>query len=649
MKANNFIKAIAALLLIGTFASCTKEQQGGNEVSVSENDHTMYVNVAISSSNGLGTKAYDPTTNPDFDKGEPKESEVKIVYFVFYDAEGQVVGDIVQVPVGELGTEEILTGGNVNKTYVSVVPVTVLKGQSTPTQVMCYVNPVTPSELQNPISYIETVTRERVKTAEGYFPMSNSVYYNAQNVVRAAQIGAGQLFESKDAAEDALTKEDGDAARVNIYVERYAAKLNFSLAAATSDNSYDAGEGEETFTLKFNAKKWALNAQGKTAFITKSFRKSGTQGIILDENYAYDEADGIIDPNNKWQWNSTAMHRSYWACSPSYYTEGYPEVAGDVEADFAVKYWTLEEVLTNSEVGFTPTAGGEAQYFRETTVGTVGFNGSNPAAAVPSVILVGDYTVNNGTADLPAGTTFYTYQKNAAGHANIYFETAASSENATSAVAGGTSMLRRFIDQITILAKKDVITGVITVFDPSNNAADLRYLASVLEVARPSDAVIEASTDKLAARRMTVQLKEGFTHPDGYNLVFANGSGYEDVTTENRNALNVLLIANVGFADKYNAGAAYFNIPVKHLGWYRTDNPNADATTVDWSKVRVGDFGVVRNHSYDIDVTSITGLGTGIADPKDPIVPPVDTKDYYVGYRLNILNWALVPTQTVEL
>lgn len=77
MKANNFIKAIAALLLIGTFASCTKEQQGGNEVSVSENDHTMYVNVAISSSNGLGTKAYDPTTDPDFDKGIPKESEVK--------------------------------------------------------------------------------------------------------------------------------------------------------------------------------------------------------------------------------------------------------------------------------------------------------------------------------------------------------------------------------------------------------------------------------------------------------------------------------------------------------------------------------------------------------------------------------------------
>lgn len=648
MKANNFIKAIAALLLIGTFASCTKEQQGGNEVSVSENDHTMYVNVAISSSNGLGTKAYDPTTDPDFDKGIPKESEVKIVYFVFYDADGQVVGDIVQVPVGELETETELDGGNVRKTYVSVVPVTMLKGQSTPTQVMCYVNPVTPSELQNPISYIETVTRERVMTAEGNFPMSNSVYYNGQNVVRAAQIGEGQLFESKDAAEDALTKDE-NAARVNIYVERYAAKLNFSLAATTSDNSYDAGEGEETFTLKFNAKKWALNAQGKTAFITKSFRKSGTQGIILDENYTYDEANTIIDKNNTWQWNSSAMHRSYWACSPSYYTDAYPEVAGDVEDDFAVKYWTLDEVLNTPGVGFTPTAAGEAQYFRETTVGTVGFNGTNPAAAVPSVILVGDYTVNNGTADLPEGTTFYTYQKNAEGHANIYFETAASSDNAASAVAGGTSMLRRFINQITILAKKDATTGVITVFDPSNNAVDLRYLASVLEVTRPSDEVIAASTDKLAARRMTVQLKDGYTHPDGYTLVFANGSGYTEVTADNINDLNVLLIANVGFADKYNAGAAYFNIPVKHLGWYRAGNPNAAATTVDWSKVRVGDFGVVRNHSYDLDVTSITGLGTGIADPNDPIVPPVDTKDYYVGYRLNILNWALVPTQEVEL
>lgn len=648
MKANNFIKAIAALLLIGTFASCTKEQQGGNEVSVSENDHTMYVNVAISSSNGLGTKAYNPITDPDFDKGEPKESEVKIVYFVFYDDKGQVVGDIVQVPVGELGTETDLTDGNVSKTYVSVVPVTVLKGQSKPTQVMCYVNPVTPSELQNPISYIETVTRERVMTADGNFPMSNSVYYNDQNVVRAAQIGNGQLFESMDAAKKAL-EDNQDAARVNIYVERYAAKLNFSLAAATSDNSYAAGEGEEIFTLKFNAKKWALNAQGKTAFITKSFRKRGTQGIILEENYTYDEADAVIDKNNTntWRWNSTANHRSYWACSPSYYTAIYPEVAGEVKDDFAVKYWTLDEVLNTPGVGFSPTSAGEAQYFRETTVGTAGFKGTNPAAAVPSVILVGDYTVSKGAAVLPEGTTFYTYQKNAAGHANIYFETAASSDNAASAVAGGTSMLRRFINQITILAKKNA-DGVVTVFDPSN-ADDLEYLAKVLEVTRPSVDVINASTKKLAARRMTVQLKKDFTHPDGYTLVFANGSGYEEVSADNINDLNVLLIANVGFADKYNAGAAYFNIPVKHLGWYRSDNPNATATTVDWSKVRVGDFGVVRNHSYDIDVTSITGLGTGIADPNDPIVPPVDTKDYYVGYRLNILNWALVPTQEVEL
>ena len=63
----------------------------------------------------------------------------------------------------------------------------------------------------------------------------------------------------------------------------------------------------------------------------------------------------------------------------------------------------------------------------------------------------------------------------------------------------------------------------------------------------------------------------------------------------------------------------------------------------------VGDFGLVRNHVYSINVTTIKGLGTAIADPTDPTVPPAETTDYFVAYRLNILNWAIVPTQNVDL
>lgn len=58
---------------------------------------------------------------------------------------------------------------------------------------------------------------------------------------------------------------------------------------------------------------------------------------------------------------------------------------------------------------------------------------------------------------------------------------------------------------------------------------------------------------------------------------------------------------------------------------------------------------MVRNHTYDIEVESITGLGTGIGTPTDPIIPPAESKDYYVKYKVNVLKWALVPSQKVLL
>lgn len=58
---------------------------------------------------------------------------------------------------------------------------------------------------------------------------------------------------------------------------------------------------------------------------------------------------------------------------------------------------------------------------------------------------------------------------------------------------------------------------------------------------------------------------------------------------------------------------------------------------------------MVRNHSYSINISSITGLATGIAGVDDPIVPPAETKDYYVAYKVRILKWAVVPVQNVDL
>ena len=712
------------MLALG-LASCSDDKLDNGGSDVAEIDHTMYLNVAISSTNGFGSRAYEDNAyeggdTPEFDPGTPVESTIGTAYFVFYEEElgpdgktgtgkpGKQVGEIAVV--SNLTTTDVTDAtGSVTKSCISVVPVSVRKGDHEPKFVMCYVNPVTPANIQNPIDYIETLTRQEVTTGSGAnlrFPMSNSVYYDADgNLVRATEIGNGKLYNSEAEAKEEAEK-NGDNARVQIFVERYAAKVNFSVTQTDAAiPGYAAGEGTEKFTLKFVPEYWAVNAEGKTSYITKSYRAQAAGGAILGSNYTYATANSAINTRfesatsgastllavtDQWAWNNAGLHRSFWGCSPAYYSTQYPEVASDIDPANPDKY-TLN-YLTENQVrnGYGNLVSGTnaklTDYFRETTTGTVGLTSKNPAAAVPSIALYGKYTITptgEGAAALPANTSFYTYMKNSDGNANIYFDVVSKETDADgaaigkSAVTGGTSMMRRFINQLSVLVKR---TGegttedpyVFTQFDPSKTP-DLQYLVSNLSIIRPFDAVLasgvtgEAVEDqvKLAARRRTIQLNDAPTADQttaaGFTLCYASGNSYVPVTTDNLTDVNKIIMQNVGYADYYNQASAYFNIPIKHLGWYRKGNLNrtgkaengtttyTDNTTINWNNVMVGDFGLVRNHVYSINVTTIKGLGTAIADPTDPTVPPAETTDYFVAYRLNILNWAIVPTQNVDL
>lgn len=454
----------------------------------------------------------------------------------------------------------------------------------------------------------------------------------------------GKLYDTPEEAEGAPA--------VDIYVERYASKLAFSAAEAeaytthTSVVSTDGTATETPVTLSFVADRWALNAEATSTYVLKSFRQPSDNGQILGTSYTFADLNTVINGTGatatSWAWNNSNYHRSYWAVSPAYFTETYPTVADDLKDGTWAgqqKYYTLADL--NAGAGF---AGNNttAQYFRETTVGSRALASENPRAAMPAVILVGHYTVAvNGT---DAGQkSFYTYLKGSDDKPLVYFEADA---QGNSEVAGGESMINRFFNALTVLYKKDGDKYVR--FNPAD-ATDKAKLLSILEIADPSD---EVATD-VAARFRTLQLK---ANANTTGIYIANGNGYEEIGT-GEGMVSVLdankaLYQQVGMAAYYINGAAYFNIPVLHYGWYRVGNPNAAAGAtgnIDWNKVNVGDFGMVRNHSYKVNVSKIAGLGTGIAGVDDPIVPPADTKEQYISYRVNILKWAVVPTQNVEL
>ena len=637
MKKSYLFGAMASGLLL---TACSSDAPlGPDDNGVAENDQTLYVRMTIHGSDMTRAAGADgtPVEGTDFEDGTADESKVNNAYFVFYDANGNVVGDIVNV---SLGTPTPGTSGTVENVYQSTIAVSVPKSQATPTQVICYINPLSPASLKSDLSTVQTVTRAEVQSANG-FPMSNSVYYaneTATKPVFTVSV-AGKLFETPEAA------AAPDAA-VDIYVERYASKLKFTAAEADAYKTHTAvvttdGTSTETpVTLNFVADRWALNAEATSTYVVKSFRQPSEQGEMLGTNYTYSELNTAIGGN--WTWNAPNYHRSYWAVSPAYFTNKYPVVADDLdEATWAgqQKYYTLKEL--NDGAGFVGNDAA-AKYFRETTVGSRALKSENPRAAMPAVILVGHYTVsvNGGAA---SQQSFYTYLRGSDNKPLVYFE--ADPTTGASTVAGGESMLNRFFNAVTILFKKNA-DGTYSRLDPSNNA-DNATLRQYLEIADPQ-------VEDMAARMRTLQFKAGATPADIY---IASGNGYQaigngegEVTLAKANSM---LLQQVGTCAYYLNGSAYFNIPVLHYGWYRTANAANQAAgatgNITWKNVSVGDFGMVRNHSYSLNVSKITGLGTGIAGENDPIIPPADTQDQYVSYKVNILKWAVVPQQDVTL
>lgn len=80
-------------------------------------------------------------------------------------------------------------------------------------------------------------------------------------------------------------------------------------------------------------------------------------------------------------------------------------------------------------------------------------------------------------------------------------------------------------------------------------------------------------------------------------------------------------------------GKVYYFIPIKHLG-------NANT---------LAEYGIVRNHLYNITLDKIVGFGTPVYNPDEIIDPtvPVD-ENTYLAARINVLQWRVVK-QNVDL
>ena len=119
------------------------------------------------------------------------------------------------------------------------------------------------------------------------------------------------------------------------------------------------------------------------------------------------------------------------------------------------------------------------------------------------------------------------------------------------------------------------------------------------------------------------------THTYGENLYPAVKSGvtlYDGAGT----AVSADVLQNVKI-DGFKDGYFYYKIPIEHL----TAAPATPGSTYETAQ-----YGVVRNHNYTVELTNnLLGIGTGVWDVDEPIVPVTLDNDYVVSVHVTVAPW----------
>ncbi|WP_455671726.1 Mfa1 family fimbria major subunit [Phocaeicola sp.] len=280
---------------------------------------------------------------------------------------------------------------------------------------------------------------------------------------------------------------------------------------------------------------------------------------------------------DKWStaWNVAANFRSFWAEDPNYSDGTYPKVAADITVGDALKYVSFNEVVANDK---------EAEYCLENTLTNALF-ADNYYPACTHVLLVGHYTITDKNDAVVNLKDFYYYAD------QVYSEA----------------------DIVKLLASSHAVYTKETRISTTTGLSEDVYTAL-----KPEDYKI-VRAEKQGAEKVTIALvaesgtfyKVDATATDGF-------SPYTDIAEANAAVLD-----KAGTAEAFKDSKAYFAVPIEHFGKEGVD----------------GHYGVVRNHYYDLKISSIKSLGVGIYDPDEAIVPHPDEKTYYVGTTLNILSW----------
>ena len=600
MKKFTMFSSVLASALMLVVASCSSSDDitGGNG---NAEGSTSYLVINLNSvGNALNSVGNAPASraayeqgNGKYDDGEDLENRINKVRFYFYNADGTAYklqntgtnGGAQNWIEQEVTTE---TGNHSVTVSGKTQAVLVLNGESnvSPASMLAVVNPdVGSSQLDE--NMVSRWSKMRTELTGKTFHDGNGFVMTNSTY----EDGGKDLCTTLLSGRTFSTKDKALDNPVDVYVERINAKVK-AFIDPDNANFVKVTTDETVDGVNFNGK---YKTKEKVGDLTVTKSDGSTEDISV---FAYIEAWGVADENDQ----------------ATYYKQ------------IDVQNWT------DATLGFdgTGTPWSSRDYHRCFWSKGVAFGGT--PAHLPTNHPFSEYKANLGDAlyTLPntptnylGGTTGKAYDNPMNSELTKFLVTArlaytdASSNILPAEIC--TYKGQKFLGQENV--KKVIADDLGTYYKMTTTATGTTY-----DKIEPTDIEFSTTTEgssKLQDYQVVAKLKSSIT--ELYRL-----SGGDYVSANMADVKNELQAVPV---EIHNGGRTYYYTPIKHLG----------------KKGSIAEYGIVRNHSYQVELNSIKGFGTPVYDPTKVIVPVVPSDDLtYLAARINVLSWRVVPS-TVDL
>lgn len=580
MKKFTMFSSVLASALMLTVASCSSDDVAGGD---SQNDKgaTSFLAVNIENVGSAPASRSYAQGGGTYEDGTADESKITNVRFYFFNGDGTPYL-LANNGVNYLEKEVKTDGADHDHTAeTKTKAVLVLEGETkaVPASVIAVVNP---KVLDNTTLKSGTMTLSELRTSA-----TGSKFYDETNgfvMSNSVYESAGQDVCSTPVANCVFaTAEDATKNPVDIYVERVNAKVNAKI-----DATYKR-DGETTPA-------WTTNAEGKYQIEVGSIDVT-----------TYDENTNAIPTTTKYPvyavvqgWQLADADGKAELCkqiNTSWYA-GELGISPWTTSDYHRCFWSKSVPITSGQQGGVNRPVNHA--FKDITLSLSDAFSPTPVYTLPNtpdkVVKNPKTSVNDLTKLIVAANLVYKDKNDNYKPAQVCQYrglTYLGEEAVKKQIVGG---FARYFKKTTTKSG-DVYKSI--------GASDIAF-KTVSESSEVKDYEVVAT------------LASGVG-----DLYVKNGETYEPVSKDVVNDALAKEEAQVRSTD----GATYYYTPIKHLG----------------EAGKLGEYGIVRNHSYQVTIQNIQGFGTPVYDPKkeiDPMIPSDDNT--YLAASVKVLSWRVV-------